>query len=176
MSFFTFFIISFIFDLIIICVGNKSWAWFKYSKMCSSWSFANLSVTCFLNKLQIYMNVLENFFSSSQYDWMVLADLCLSVFLSVSNCTNLQTPLLSTCMLFHNNPSVLTFQVTMAMTGQTSCSSMSNHTKERVTMAKVTLENFYSNLISQHEEREMRWDAPVRSRADGGDEQKSLNH
>ncbi|RXM95599.1 Serine/threonine-protein kinase 38 [Acipenser ruthenus] len=44
----------------------------------------------------------------------------------------------------------------MAMTGQTSCSSMSNHTKERVTMAKVTLENFYSNLIAQHEEREMR--------------------
>ncbi|CAB1329569.1 unnamed protein product [Coregonus sp. 'balchen'] len=33
---------------------------------------------------------------------------------------------------------------------------MSNHTKERVTMAKVTLENFYSNLIAQHEEREMR--------------------
>ncbi|TRY66878.1 hypothetical protein DNTS_033042 [Danionella cerebrum] len=44
----------------------------------------------------------------------------------------------------------------MAMTSQTTCSSMSNHTKERVTMAKVTLENFYSNLISQHEEREMR--------------------
>uniref|UniRef100_A0A672KDN4 Serine/threonine-protein kinase 38 n=1 Tax=Sinocyclocheilus grahami TaxID=75366 RepID=A0A672KDN4_SINGR len=44
----------------------------------------------------------------------------------------------------------------MAMTSQMSCSSMSNHTKERVTMAKVTLENFYSNLISQHEEREMR--------------------
>ena len=45
---------------------------------------------------------------------------------------------------------------TMAMTGQSSCSSMSNHTKDRVTMAKVTLENFYSNLIAQHEEREMR--------------------
>uniref|UniRef100_A0A672YIG8 Serine/threonine-protein kinase sax-1 n=1 Tax=Sphaeramia orbicularis TaxID=375764 RepID=A0A672YIG8_9TELE len=44
----------------------------------------------------------------------------------------------------------------MAMTGQSSCSTMSNHTKERVTMAKVTLENFYSNLITQHEEREMR--------------------
>lgn len=44
----------------------------------------------------------------------------------------------------------------MAMTGQSPCSSMSNHTKERVTMAKVTLENFYSNLIAQHEEREMR--------------------
>uniref|UniRef100_A0A7N6AJC2 Serine/threonine-protein kinase sax-1 n=1 Tax=Anabas testudineus TaxID=64144 RepID=A0A7N6AJC2_ANATE len=44
----------------------------------------------------------------------------------------------------------------MAMTGQSSCSSMSNHTRERVTMAKMTLENFYSNLIAQHEEREMR--------------------
>uniref|UniRef100_A0A8C2RUF2 Uncharacterized protein n=1 Tax=Capra hircus TaxID=9925 RepID=A0A8C2RUF2_CAPHI len=29
----------------------------------------------------------------------------------------------------------------------TPCSSMSSHTKERVTMIKVTLENFYSNLI-----------------------------
>ncbi|KAH0618788.1 hypothetical protein JD844_018264, partial [Phrynosoma platyrhinos] len=45
---------------------------------------------------------------------------------------------------------------TMAMTGPAPCSSMSNHTKERVTMTKVTLENFYSNLIAQHEEREMR--------------------
>ncbi|XP_062396925.1 serine/threonine-protein kinase 38 isoform X2 [Sardina pilchardus] len=44
----------------------------------------------------------------------------------------------------------------MAMTGQSSFTTMSNHTKERVTMAKVTLENFYSNLIAQHEEREMR--------------------
>ncbi|NXX41977.1 STK38 kinase, partial [Tricholaema leucomelas] len=44
----------------------------------------------------------------------------------------------------------------MAMTGPSPCSSMSNHTKERVTMTKVTLENFYSNLIAQHEEREMR--------------------
>uniref|UniRef100_A0A8C2Y289 Uncharacterized protein n=1 Tax=Capra hircus TaxID=9925 RepID=A0A8C2Y289_CAPHI len=35
----------------------------------------------------------------------------------------------------------------MAMTGSTPCSSMSSHTKERVTMTKVTLENFYSNLI-----------------------------
>uniref|UniRef100_W5KNP3 non-specific serine/threonine protein kinase n=1 Tax=Astyanax mexicanus TaxID=7994 RepID=W5KNP3_ASTMX len=44
----------------------------------------------------------------------------------------------------------------MAMRGQSSGSLLSNHTKERVTMAKVTLENFYSNLITQHEEREMR--------------------
>lgn len=52
------------------------------------------------------------------------------------------------CLLFSSR--------SMAMTGQSSFSSMSNHTKERVTMAKVTLENFYSNLIAQHEEREMR--------------------
>ncbi|XP_063072041.1 serine/threonine-protein kinase 38 isoform X1 [Engraulis encrasicolus] len=44
----------------------------------------------------------------------------------------------------------------MATRGHSSGSSMSNHTKERVTMTKVTLENFYSNLIAQHEEREMR--------------------
>uniref|UniRef100_A0A8D0AXR2 Serine/threonine-protein kinase 38 n=1 Tax=Salvator merianae TaxID=96440 RepID=A0A8D0AXR2_SALMN len=44
----------------------------------------------------------------------------------------------------------------MAMTGPAPCSSMSNHTKETVTMTKVTLENFYSNLIAEHEEREMR--------------------
>ena len=44
----------------------------------------------------------------------------------------------------------------MAMTGSTPCSSMSSHTKERVTVVKVTRENFYSNLFAQHEEREMR--------------------
>uniref|UniRef100_A0A672NFK7 non-specific serine/threonine protein kinase n=1 Tax=Sinocyclocheilus grahami TaxID=75366 RepID=A0A672NFK7_SINGR len=44
----------------------------------------------------------------------------------------------------------------MATRGHASSSLMSNHTKERVTMAKVTLENFYSNLITQHDEREMR--------------------
>uniref|UniRef100_A0A8C7DUD6 non-specific serine/threonine protein kinase n=1 Tax=Oncorhynchus kisutch TaxID=8019 RepID=A0A8C7DUD6_ONCKI len=44
----------------------------------------------------------------------------------------------------------------MATRGHSSCSSMSNHTKERVNMAMVTLENFYCNLIDQHEEREMR--------------------
>ncbi|KAF7253766.1 Serine/threonine-protein kinase 38 [Varanus komodoensis] len=56
----------------------------------------------------------------------------------------------------HSYPSYFTFLVIMAMTGPAPCSSMSNHTKERVTMTKVTLENFYSNLIAQHEEREMR--------------------
>ncbi|GAB5573638.1 serine/threonine-protein kinase 38 [Prionailurus iriomotensis] len=47
--------------------------------------------------------------------------------------------------------------VTMAMTAGTAASfPMSNHTRERVTVAKLTLENFYSNLILQHEERETR--------------------
>uniref|UniRef100_A0A9L0SDB6 Serine/threonine kinase 38 like n=2 Tax=Equus TaxID=9789 RepID=A0A9L0SDB6_HORSE len=45
----------------------------------------------------------------------------------------------------------------MAMTaGTTTTFPMSNHTRERVTVAKLTLENFYSNLILQHEERETR--------------------
>lgn len=48
------------------------------------------------------------------------------------------------------------------MRGHTSGSLMSNHTKERVTMAKVTLENFYSTLITQHEEREMRYTHTLR--------------
>lgn len=46
----------------------------------------------------------------------------------------------------------------MAMTaGTTNTFPMSNHTRERVTVAKLTLENFYSNLILQHEERETRY-------------------
>lgn len=47
----------------------------------------------------------------------------------------------------------------MAMTAGTTTTSfpMSNHTRERVTVAKLTLENFYSNLIIQHEERETRY-------------------
>ncbi|XP_012892268.1 PREDICTED: serine/threonine-protein kinase 38-like isoform X2 [Dipodomys ordii] len=42
------------------------------------------------------------------------------------------------------------------MAGTTASFPMSNHTRERVTVAKLTLENFYSNLIVQHEERETR--------------------
>ena len=44
------------------------------------------------------------------------------------------------------------------MTGGTTAAAlpMSNHTRERVTVAKLTLENFYSTLLTQHEEREMR--------------------
>lgn len=59
------------------------------------------------------------------------------------------------CELYHLT--VLYLTAAMAMTEQTQCFPMSNHTKERVTMTKMTLENFYSNLIAQHEERELRW-------------------
>lgn len=46
----------------------------------------------------------------------------------------------------------------MAMTaGNATAFPMSNHTRERVTVAKITLETFYSNLILQHEERETRY-------------------
>lgn len=49
-------------------------------------------------------------------------------------------------------------QDSMAMTGGTAAAlPMSNHTRERVTVAKLTLENFYSTLLTQHEEREMRY-------------------
>lgn len=33
---------------------------------------------------------------------------------------------------------------------------ISSHTVDKVTRAKVTLENYYSNLIAQHDERENR--------------------
>uniref|UniRef100_A0A8C2EYY9 non-specific serine/threonine protein kinase n=1 Tax=Cyprinus carpio TaxID=7962 RepID=A0A8C2EYY9_CYPCA len=46
----------------------------------------------------------------------------------------------------------------MAMTGGMAAPlPMSNHTRERVTVAKLTLEHFYSTLLTQHEEREMRY-------------------
>uniref|UniRef100_A0A6Q2XKJ6 non-specific serine/threonine protein kinase n=1 Tax=Esox lucius TaxID=8010 RepID=A0A6Q2XKJ6_ESOLU len=52
---------------------------------------------------------------------------------------------------------VFSLQDSMAMTGGTAAAlPMSNHTRERVTVAKLTLENFYSTLLTQHEEREMR--------------------
>jgi serine/threonine kinase 38 len=48
------------------------------------------------------------------------------------------------------------------MTGGTAAAlPMSNHTRERVTVAKLTVENFYSTLLTQHEEREMRCVAPI---------------
>uniref|UniRef100_A0A4W5KZ87 non-specific serine/threonine protein kinase n=1 Tax=Hucho hucho TaxID=62062 RepID=A0A4W5KZ87_9TELE len=49
----------------------------------------------------------------------------------------------------------------MAMTGGTAAAlPMSNHTRERVTVAKLTLQNFYSTLLTQHEERETRYRKP----------------
>ncbi|WAR02089.1 TRC-like protein, partial [Mya arenaria] len=52
---------------------------------------------------------------------------------------------------------------------------ISNHTIDKVTRAKVTLENYYSNLISQHEERETRYQKLEESMEEDGlnDEQKS---
>jgi serine/threonine kinase 38 len=35
--------------------------------------------------------------------------------------------------------------------------NFSGHTLDKATKAKVTLENYYSNLISQHSERKQRW-------------------
>ncbi|KAG5194774.1 hypothetical protein JEQ12_013050 [Ovis aries] len=56
----------------------------------------------------------------------------------------------------------------MEMTGSAPCSSMSSHTKERVTVTGVTLESFYSNLIAQHEEREMRRQKLEKLMGEGG--------
>jgi serine/threonine kinase 38 len=33
---------------------------------------------------------------------------------------------------------------------------VSSHTVDKVTRAKISLENFYTNLVSQHDEREDR--------------------
>ncbi|XP_020630733.1 serine/threonine-protein kinase 38-like [Orbicella faveolata] len=45
---------------------------------------------------------------------------------------------------------------TTMSTNGASC-SYSNHTLEKVAKAKATLESFYANLISQHQERQNRW-------------------
>ena len=41
--------------------------------------------------------------------------------------------------------------------GDDSPLSFSCHTWDKATKAKMTLENYYSNLISQHQERRSRW-------------------
>ncbi len=58
---------------------------------------------------------------------------------------------------------IFLFQASTAMTGGMEAPlPMSNHTRERVTVAKLTLEHFYSTLLTQHEEREMRYpNAPI---------------
>ena len=43
----------------------------------------------------------------------------------------------------------------MATVGEQS-QVVSNHTKDKATKAKVTLENYYSNLIESYQEREKR--------------------
>uniref|UniRef100_A0A8D3DTG2 non-specific serine/threonine protein kinase n=1 Tax=Scophthalmus maximus TaxID=52904 RepID=A0A8D3DTG2_SCOMX len=65
----------------------------------------------------------------------------------------------------------------MAMTEGTAATlPMSNHTRERVTVAKLTLENFYSTLLTQHEEREMRQKKLEKAMEDEGlpDEEKVM--
>ncbi|XP_065940821.1 serine/threonine-protein kinase 38-like isoform X2 [Magallana gigas] len=52
---------------------------------------------------------------------------------------------------------------------------VSNHTRDKATKAKVTLENYYSNLVSQHEERENRYRLLEQSMAtDGLSEEQKL--
>ena len=36
--------------------------------------------------------------------------------------------------------------------------NFSGHTLDKATKAKLTLENYYSNLVSQHKERRQRWE------------------
>ena len=36
--------------------------------------------------------------------------------------------------------------------------NFSGHTLDKATKAKLTLENYYSNLVSQHRERRQRWE------------------
>merc|ERR1711936_778164 len=49
----------------------------------------------------------------------------------------------------------------------------SSHTWDKATKAKVTLENYYSNLISQHSERKQRLQRLEESLRDEPEEQKS---
>ena len=37
--------------------------------------------------------------------------------------------------------------------------NMTHHTMDKVKIAKVTLENFYNNLVIEYEERQHRWEA-----------------
>ncbi len=75
---------------------------------------------------------------------------CLVVRLFDESCIHLYSASSALQMIF-------LFQASTAMTGGMEAPlPMSNHTRERVTVAKLTLEHFYSTLLTQHEEREMR--------------------
>ena len=58
----------------------------------------------------------------------------------------------------------------------TTTTAVSDHTKEKATRAKVTLENYYANLIAQHQERESRMKVLERSMNEEGlsEEQKQV--
>ena len=45
---------------------------------------------------------------------------------------------------------------------------VSSHTAEKVTRAKMTLENYYLNLVAQHEERENRYKKLEKTMEDEG--------
>lgn len=49
------------------------------------------------------------------------------------------------------------FSGVLDMTATENSIRVSVHTKDKVTKAKVTLENYYSNLIAQHVERKQRY-------------------
>lgn len=54
-------------------------------------------------------------------------------------------------------------RTTNAAVSNSITTTVSNHTKEKATRAKVTLENYYANLIAQHQERESRMKVLERS-------------
>lgn len=49
------------------------------------------------------------------------------------------------------------FAGVLDMTATENTIRFSGHTLDKATKAKVTLENYYSNLIAQHIERKQRW-------------------
>lgn len=48
------------------------------------------------------------------------------------------------------------FSGVLDMTATENTIHFSDHTKDKATKAKVTLENYYSNLVAQHVERKQR--------------------
>ena len=57
---------------------------------------------------------------------------------------------------------------TVTSNNVTNSTVVSDHTKEKATRAKVTLENYYANLIAQHQERESRMKVLERSMEEEG--------
>uniref|UniRef100_A0A0L8FQR8 Uncharacterized protein n=1 Tax=Octopus bimaculoides TaxID=37653 RepID=A0A0L8FQR8_OCTBM len=53
---------------------------------------------------------------------------------------------------------------------------ISSHTVDKVTKAKVTLENYYTNLLMQHEEREIRYRMLEQSMEEEGLSEEQVNN